>query len=365
MSKSNQLTRILVLPLGKSMNLARIRFLSLIILALYKVQSVNFEKLASAFDCEAQRDSSLRRIQRFISGYALSADILAKLIFALLPDDPPYSLLLDRTNQKSGVTDINILMLSISYQGVSFPILYSLLPVGSSSTEYRIDIIERYINLFGKHTILNLLADRQFTGESWLSFLYAGKIKYFIHIQERSLTLNYTNGKRINIKGIFNRLRINQAQSIPKPFIIHGNRYYLSALCFINDKGKRDLLVILFPEKSDNVLDLYRERWQIEAMFRGFKFSGFNLEDTLQRDIAKFEKLLAIVMIAFTWAYITGIYCDNHLKEIRILKHGRNTKSFFKYGLEFITQALMNPNKSKLFYIALKILSGTVNYPTR
>ena len=98
MSKSNQLTRILVLPLGKSMNLARIRFLSLIILALYKVQSVNFEKLASAFDCEAQRDSSLRRIQRFISGYALSADILAKLIFALLPDDPPYSLLLDRTN---------------------------------------------------------------------------------------------------------------------------------------------------------------------------------------------------------------------------------------------------------------------------
>ena len=100
-------------------------------------------------------------------------------------------------------------------------------------------------------------------------------------------------------------------------------------------------------------------------MFRGFKFSGFNLEDTLQRDIAKFEKLLAIVMIAFTWAYITGIYCDNHLKEIRILKHGRNTKSFFKYGLEFITQALMNPNKSKLFYIALKILSGTVNYPTR
>lgn len=34
------------------MNLARIRFLSLMNLALYKVQTVNFEKLATAFDCE-------------------------------------------------------------------------------------------------------------------------------------------------------------------------------------------------------------------------------------------------------------------------------------------------------------------------
>lgn len=80
------------------MNLARIRFLSLMNLALYKVQTVNFEKLATAFDCEAQRDSSLRRIQHFISGYALSTDLLAQLIFALLPHGPPYCLLMDRTN---------------------------------------------------------------------------------------------------------------------------------------------------------------------------------------------------------------------------------------------------------------------------
>lgn len=160
--------------------------------------------------------------------------------------------------------------------------------------------MERYISLLGKHTILNLLADREFTGEPRLSFLYVEKIKYFIRIQDRSLTLNYTNGKRISIKGIFSRLKINQAQSIPRPFMIHGNRYYLSALCFINDKGKRDLLVILSLEKSDNALEWYRERWQIEAMFREFKSSGFNLEDTHLRDTDRFEKLQAIVTLPFT-----------------------------------------------------------------
>lgn len=98
MSKSNQLTRVLQLHLGKSMNLARIRFLSLMILALYKVQSINFEKLATAFDSKAKRESSLRRIQRFISQYALPLDLVARLIFTLLPHRPPYILLLDRTN---------------------------------------------------------------------------------------------------------------------------------------------------------------------------------------------------------------------------------------------------------------------------
>lgn len=108
MSKSNQLTRMLVRHLGKSMNLARIRFLSFMILALYKIQSVNFEKLVTAFDSKAKRESSLRRIQRFMASYHLSQEIVAKLIFALLPHKLPYTLILDRTNWKSGSTEINI-----------------------------------------------------------------------------------------------------------------------------------------------------------------------------------------------------------------------------------------------------------------
>lgn len=80
------------------MNKARIRFLSLMILALCKVQTVNFEKLATAFESTADRASSLRRIQRFIARYNLSMDIVARLIFALLSQKPPYYLLIDRTN---------------------------------------------------------------------------------------------------------------------------------------------------------------------------------------------------------------------------------------------------------------------------
>jgi hypothetical protein len=47
------------------MNLARIKFFSLFISALCKVQTVCFEKLAYGFDSSVKAESSLRRIQRF------------------------------------------------------------------------------------------------------------------------------------------------------------------------------------------------------------------------------------------------------------------------------------------------------------
>lgn len=117
------------------MNLARIKFFGLFISALCKVQTVNFEKLAFSFDSEVKTDSSLRRIQRFISEYVLDTNLIARLIFSLLPHKPPYRLAMDRTNWKFGSKDINILVLAIVYKGVAFPVLYKMLPkFGNSST---------------------------------------------------------------------------------------------------------------------------------------------------------------------------------------------------------------------------------------
>jgi len=87
---------------GDKMNLARIKFFGLFISSLCKVQTVCFEKLACGFGCDAKAESSLRRIQRFISEYSLNSDLVARFIFSLLPHEPPYRLALDRTNWKLG-----------------------------------------------------------------------------------------------------------------------------------------------------------------------------------------------------------------------------------------------------------------------
>jgi hypothetical protein len=85
-SKSSILSNILTESFGDKLNLAQIKFLGLFITALCTVQTENFEKLAISFDKKANKDYSLRRIRHFISEYVLDTDIIARLIYSLLPN---------------------------------------------------------------------------------------------------------------------------------------------------------------------------------------------------------------------------------------------------------------------------------------
>ena len=109
--------------------------------------------------------------------------------------------------------------------------------------------------------------------------------------------------------------------------------------------------------KPDKAQVLYKERWQIESAFKALKTSGFNIEDTHLSDIERVSKLLALVLIAFAWAYRVGIHLDT-LKPIKIKKHGRRAKSLFKYGLTYIANLLFS-NDIDNFNQCCKFLSCT------
>jgi hypothetical protein len=105
-------------------NLAQVNFLALMISALCKVQTVGFEKLASAFDSNADTCSCLQRIQRFTATYRLDTDLIAKLIFRLV---------IARTIWRFGQQNINVLVVAVVYRGVYFPLLFKLLPKFANS----------------------------------------------------------------------------------------------------------------------------------------------------------------------------------------------------------------------------------------
>ena len=169
--KSSELYPILHEHFGKSMNLARIKALSMMLCALCKVQRVTYSKLASAFDSNAASESSLRRIQRLIAQCEISTDLIAKLILKLIPVQGPYNLTLDRTNWKFSNTNINILTLGIIYDGMAFPIVFKMMDKrGNSNTQERIELVDRFIRLAGENSINHLMADREFIGSEWLGY---------------------------------------------------------------------------------------------------------------------------------------------------------------------------------------------------
>jgi hypothetical protein len=343
---------------GDKMNLARIKFFGLFICALCKVQTVCFEKLAAGFDTDVKVDSSLRRIQRFISEYLLDTNLIARLIFAVLPHKPPYRLIMDRTNWKFGTSNINVLVLAIVYQGISFPVLFTMMPkFGNSSISERIELVQRYIELFGIDTIECLLADREFIGDEWLAYLNNNHIQYHIRIRENFWIEIPRNKHRVKASWLFNHLKVNQYEFYRGIVYVNGQLCYLSASKVKNRQGVPELQIIVSFSKPDKAQSLYKERWQIETAFKALKTSGFNIEDTHLTDIERINKLFALVLIAFVWAYKAGIFL-NSLRPIKIKKHGRKAKSFFKYGLTYLANVLFSNNLDD-FIVCCKFLSCT------
>lgn len=141
----------------------------------------------------------------------LYTSLIARFVFALLPHKPPYRLALDRTNWKFGATNINVMILAIIYQGVAFPVLFKMmLKFGNSSTAERIEIMQRYIDLFGNLSIDCLPADREFVGVHWLGYLNSNRIRYHIRIRENFWVIIPRNSHRVEASWLFNHLKINQ-----------------------------------------------------------------------------------------------------------------------------------------------------------
>jgi hypothetical protein len=337
---------------------ARAKFFIAFLSALIKLQTVCFTKLAQGFNENALVESNLRRIQRFFAEFIVDSDIIAKLIFSILPSQPPYHLCLDRTNWKFGLIDINILMISVAYEGVAIPLIWKMLPKkGNSNSQERIELLDKYILLFGKESINDLLADREFIGDQWKHYLIRNQIKYYIRIRENMWV--HIPGKELKKAfWLFNSLPLNTASCLRKIVSIGDQWMYLSGLKVVNKENQIEYVIVASYCYNPQALDCYKVRWQIETMFKAFKTSGFNLEDTHITDLNRISKMLSLISVAFIWAYIVGIYKHESLRPIKVKNHGRKQYSFFKYGLIFLANALLC-NDYECIMTCLKVLSCT------
>src|SRR6056297_4208175 len=298
-SKNTEFISILDTQFKGTLNLARIKLMSMFISALCKVQTVGFEKLANAFDAKASSASSLRRIQRFMAQFYLDSNLIARLIFSLLPEKENLKLSIDRTNWKFGKTDINIFMLGVTYKGVAFPLLFKMLDKrGNSNCDERIDLVNRFIRLFGTSCIDCLMADREFVGDEWINFLNDNKIRYYIRIRNNFKIFLPHKNKEIKAFWLFNSLKRGDFLHY-RPIIRLGSQLCYISGCRMKSKetGGRDFLIIISFNKPEQAQINYNERWHIETCFKAMKTSGFDIEKTHLQNIER-EKLTLIVMIA-------------------------------------------------------------------
>jgi hypothetical protein len=318
-------------------NKARIKFVARFLLALFATRTVNLSILATAFSGPAKEESNYKRIQRFLSKFTLPYAQLAQFVVKLLRLEGPYTLALDRTNWQVGAVEVNILLLSIVYRGVGFPVVWLVSPwAGNSDLEQRKLLLELFFDLFGAPNIAILLGDREFVGKEWFRFLRRHKLKFQMRLKKDTQVRN-GRGQMMPAWRLFAQSGVNQMLVIPQARRMWDMELYLSG-CYL---GSGEYLILVSSEYLADPQAEYKKRWGIETLFGALKSRGFNLEDTRLQDHARLDRLLALLALAFTWAFVVGEW-QATVKELKLKKHGYPPKSIFRLGLNILCRLVTN-----------------------
>ncbi len=84
--KITELSSILEQNFEAKINKARLKLISMMIVALCKIKTVNYMALSNVFDSSASAESSMRRIQRFMADFELPVKLISSFIFGILPE---------------------------------------------------------------------------------------------------------------------------------------------------------------------------------------------------------------------------------------------------------------------------------------
>ncbi len=318
----------------------RVAFLVVYIFALIKTKSVNSSDIATVLNPHAKKESNQRRIESFFACQEIDYDIIAALILTILPVKK-YKISVDRTNWKYGKKDINIFMLCVNYKGIGIPVYWTCLDKrGNSNTAERIQLLGAFISIFGQKKIKYFLADREFVGQEWFKYLSKMKIPFFIRVRENFYLHDF--GEDVRLRFLFNQV---------KPMVYRNGVICGVKLNAIGRRlGKKErkeeeenlLIVVTNTPVSDPAesLSTYKERWEVETLFRAYKKKGFNLEDTHITEPERIRKLVALLSLALVWCYKVGVKYDACYEPIEVKKHGHKQYSYVKYGIDILRKTL-------------------------
>src|ERR1700677_1084102 len=245
-------------------NKARLTCFVNMLLSLIVTRTVNLNKLACIILGSATQLSRYRRLQRFFSQFKFDYMQIAGFIFQwfFVPGGRWY-LTVDRTNWQWGKADINILTLGIAFKGTAIPIFWMLLDKkGNSDTAERIELMEKFIQKFGKSCIAGLLADREFIGKECFGWLLSEKISFYIRIKNNTVTTN-AQGLEIDIDALFYGLKRDEQRVIQGKRKIWGHELHLCGLRLVDG----DLLIVATDQSPENAISIYGIRWEIETFF--------------------------------------------------------------------------------------------------
>jgi hypothetical protein len=301
-------------------------------------RSVRLDDLASKIPGKAKFASKTRRLQYFFNDFGLDNNVIAVLLVAILGPllGQTWLLAMDRTNWTRRGRETNLLTLAVCLGDVAIPLFWiDLGHKGNSNSEQRIELLSRFLSVFGAERIRAVTADREFIGKGWFQWLKRQRIPFVLRIRD-NFQVTSTGGRQVSVRNCFRNLKLHESRVLGVrkvcgvPLLLGGVRLPKNEYAILVSDGVGD----------DETFDIYRDRWQIETLFEKLKSHGFDLEASRLRGDGKMEKLLAALALGTAWSYAFGRWHVETVTPLKIKKHGRPEKSVFRRGLDLMRQVL-------------------------
>lgn len=364
--------------LKSQLSLAEYLFLKILLTIIQSIKNVNLERLAKALPMPIKFESRRKRIQRFLSLPNLTIEkvwfpIVQEWLKTYFPDGKIIYIAFDRTNWQC----INLFMVSVIWDKRAFPIYFTLLPkLGNSNISEQQDILSTILPIFKDNKVC-VLGDREFCSVKLAKFLQSMGVYFCLRLKKNEFIERE--------KDIFTELS-NLGLAPGVCFFIKGvkvtkTRGFISFN--VAGKWKRKIngvapkegwFILTNLDSLESAISAYKQRFDIEEMFRNFKKGGYNLEDT-NVEGERFISLVILITIAYTSATIQGqeIKRKGLQKYVaRVKEYGRSERrhSSFHVGLygltwvnfkdvcmELVNELMkLNSNKQKYYQQGLRAM---------
>ena len=333
--------------------------------ALLQRTTTDLWALAVALKGSVQTASSHRRIQRFLSDYDVDFAMLGRLIAHLVPESPPYEVVVDRTEWEVGDTPVNILTVGIAHDKMAVPVAWTSLPAGGgSSSDDQIRVLEQFLQAVDPDSIQVLTADREFISARWLKRLKEEDIPFAVRIRSDRKAADAPGTGAISVEMYARPVDPGEARVLDDERYLSGDggRVTTDVRVAIRRVGGEDtgdpfLILATWGIDPEKAFAFYRKRWSIETMFAALKSRGFHLEETHVTQPDRIGNLLGLLALAFTWARLVGELRARREGPPPRKTHGRRQWSTFRYGLDELTRLFTTrESKDRAFFACLTAL---------
>lgn len=344
---------------------ARLKFMARFTVALLQRTTTDLWALAVALKGSVKNASNYRRIQRFLAEYDVDFAMLGRLLAYLVPESPPYEVVVDRTEWEFGDTPVNILTVGIAHDKMAVPIAWAALPTGGgSSSDDQIHVLERFLQAIGPESIKVLTADREFISVRWLRRLKEEDIPFSVRIRADRKVGDAPDGAALPARMYARTVAPQSERVLEEERYLYGEDGDLVVAVRvvvrrIGGEEADDPFLILATWGIDpgEASTFYRKRWSIEPMFAALKSRGFRLEETHLTEPDRVNRLVGLLALAFTWARLTGELRARREGPPPRKSHGRRQWSLFRYGLDELTRLMTTPESEDwVFFMYLSAL---------